>query len=125
MDLITTAILAALADLSKDAIKDGYNALKAALKKKFGSKSDLVDAVDKLEKKPDSEGRKATLQEEVEIAKVNDDPNIIRLAQDLLDKIKEQPGGQQIINQTQTNTVSGVNVGGDFEFKPVQEGGSK
>lgn len=125
MDPITTAIVAALAALSKDAIKDSYNALKAALKKKFGTESDLVDAVDKLEKKPDSEGRKATLQEEVEIAKVNDDPEIIRLGQDLLDKIKEQPGGQQIINQTQTNTVSGVNVGGDFEFKPVQEGGSK
>ncbi len=125
MDLITTAIVGALANLSKDAIQDGYGALKTALKKKFGSESDLVDAVDKLEKKPDSEGRKATLQEEVEIAKVNDDPDIIRLAQDLLDKIKEQPGGQQIINQTQTNEVSGVTVGGNFEFKPVQEGVSK
>ena len=125
MDPITTAIVAALANLSKDAIGDCYGTLKASLKKKFGSESDLVDAVDKLEKKPDSEGRKATLQEEIEIAKVNDDPDIIRLAQDLLDKIKEQPGGQQIINQTQTNEVSGVTVGGNFEFKPVQEGGSK
>ena len=123
--IITTAIVAALADLSKDAIKDGYNALKAALKQKFGDKSDLVDAVDKLEKKPDSEGRKAMLQEEIDAAKVSDNPDIIRLAQDLLDKIKEQPGGQQIINQTQTNIVRGVNVGGNFEFKPVQEGGSK
>ena len=69
MDPITTAIIAALANLSKDAIKDGYNALKNTLKKKFGSESDLVDAVDKLEKKPDSEGRKAILQEEFEIAK--------------------------------------------------------
>ncbi len=125
MDPITTAIIAALANLGKDAIKDGYGALKAALKRKFGSDSDLVDAVEGLEKKPDSEARKAMLQEEVEIAKVNDDSDIIRLAQDLLDKIKEQPGGQQIINQTQTNTVSGVTVSGNFEFKPVQEGGSK
>ncbi len=120
--IITTAIVAALANLSKDAIKDSYVALKAALKKKFGETSDVVDAVDKLEKKPDSEARKATVQEEVEIAKVNDDPEILKLAQDLLDKIKEQPGGQEIINQTQTNTVSGVNIGGNFEFKPVQEG---
>lgn len=120
--IITTAIVAALANLSKDAIKDSYVALKAALKKKFGETSDVVDAVDKLEKKPDSEARKATVQEEVEIAKVNEDPEILKLAQDLLDKIKEQPGGQEIINQTQTNTVSGVTVGGNFEFKPVQEG---
>lgn len=122
MDPITTAIVAALANLSKDAIKDGYVALKGALKKKVGETSDLVDAVDKLEKKPDSEARKATVQEEVESAKVNDDPDILKLVQDLLDKIKEQPGGQEIINQTQTNTVSGVKVGGNFEFKPVQEG---
>lgn len=122
MDPITTAIVAALANLGKDAIKDGYVALKNALKEKFGDKSDLVDAVDKLEKKPDSEARKATVQEEVETAKVNDDPDILKLVQDLLDKIKEQPGGQEIINQTQTNTVNGVTVGGNFEFKPVQEG---
>jgi hypothetical protein len=120
--IITTAIVAALANLSKDVIKDSYGALKATLKRKLGEKSDLVDAVDKLEKKPDSEARKATVQEEVAIAKVNDDPEILKLAQDLLDKIKDQPGGQEIINQTQTNTVSGVSVGGNFEFKPVQEG---
>lgn len=123
MDPITTAIIAALANLSKDAINDCYGGLKGALKKKFGETSDLVDAVDKLEQKPDSEGRKAMLQEEIETAKVNDDPDLLRLAQDLLDKIKEQPGGQQIINQTQTNTVSGVTVGRDFEFKPAQESG--
>ena len=122
MDPITTAIVAAVAGVSSSAIKDGYNALKSALKKKFGEKSDLVDAIDGLEKKPDSEARKATVQEEVEIAKINDAPDVLKLAQDLLDKIKEQPGGQEIINQTQTNTVSGVNVSGNFEFKPVQEG---
>lgn len=124
MDPITAAIIAALAALSKDVVKDGYNALKGALQQKFGSESDLVDAVDKLEKKPDSEGRKAMLQEEMEIAKAIDDPDLIGLAQILLDKIKEQPEGQQIINQTQTNTVSGVNVGGDFEFKPTQQNGN-
>ncbi|MGC1246639.1 MAG: hypothetical protein WA865_10555, partial [Spirulinaceae cyanobacterium] len=103
MDPITTAIVAALAALSKDAIKDGYNALKSTLKKKFGSESDLVDAVEKLEKKPDSEGRKAMVQEEVETAKANDDTEIVRLAQELLEQIKEQPGGQQIITQNISN----------------------
>ena len=72
MDPITTAIIAALANLSKDVIKDGYNALKAALKKKFGSESDLVDAVEGLEKKPDSKARQAMLQEEVAVVKANE-----------------------------------------------------
>ena len=120
--IITTAIVAALANLSKDVIKDSYGALKAGLKKKFGEESDLIEAVDKLEKKPDSEARKSMVQEEVDIAKANNDPEILKLAQDLLNKIKEQPGGQESINQTQTNMVSDVNVGGNFEFKPVQTG---
>jgi len=123
MDPITLAIVTGLAiPTAKDVITDSYQALKAVLKKKFGDQSDVVDAVEKLEKKPDSEARKATVQEEIENAKVNDDPEIVKLAQELLNKLKEQPGGQEIINQTQTNTVSGVNVGGNFEFKPVQEG---
>ncbi|NJL53162.1 MAG: hypothetical protein HC930_14965 [Hydrococcus sp. SU_1_0] len=122
MDIITTAIIAALAALSKDAINDSYNALKSALKKKFGSESEVVNSVEGLEKKPDSKGRQATLQEEIENAKVNDDAEIVQLAQDLLNKLKNEPGGQQIINQTQTNTASGNTVAGDFKFSPVQEG---
>ena len=123
MDPITTAIMSALAALSKDVIKDSYNALKTAIKNKFGSESDLIDAVDKLEKKPDSEARLAMLQEEVEIAKVNEETDIIQLAQDLIEQIKEQPDGQQIINQTQTNTMSGVTAGGDVIFNPIQKKG--
>ncbi len=124
MDPITQAIVAGIAGVGKDAIKDSYNALKGALKKKFSETSDLAEAVDKLEKNPDSEGRKATLQEEIEAVNAHEDGELIQLAQALLGKIKEQPGGQQIINQTQNNTVSDVNVGGNFEFKPVQKGGS-
>ncbi len=125
MDPISTAIIAAIANLSKDAVKDGYNALKSALKRKFGEESDLVDAVNKLEKKPDSEGRKATVQEEVEIAKVNDDPDLIRLAQDLLDKLKEQPGGQQVITQTISNVKYAATSGlGNASISSITEHGT-
>lgn len=125
MDVITTAIIAALAALSKDAIEDSYNALKSALKKKFGSQSNVVDAVEGLEKKPESEGRQATLQEEIANARVNDDTEIVRLAQDLLNKLQNQSGRQQTINQTQTNTVSGNTVGRDLNFAPTQNGVEK
>lgn len=121
MDPITTAIIAALANLSKDVIKDSYIALKVALQKKFGDKSDLLEAIDKLEKTPDRDDRKATVKTEIEIANVNSDPDLMKLVQDLLDKISEQPGGKESINQTQTNTVTHNNVGGNFEFKPVQK----
>ena len=103
MDVITTAIIATLAAVSTDAIKDSYNALKSALKKKFGVESKVVGAVEGLEKNPDSEACQALLQEEVGNAKVNDDAEIVQLAQDLCNKLKKQPEGQQIINQSVSN----------------------
>ena len=103
MDPITTAIVAAIAAVSSSAIKDSYSALKNLLKKKFGEKSDLVEAVNKLETKPQSEARKATVQEEVEAVKASDDPEIVQLTQSLLEKLKEHPEGQQVINQTISN----------------------
>jgi hypothetical protein len=121
MDPITTIIVAAITNLSKDVIKDSYDALKSGFRKKFGEGSDLVDAIDQLEKKPESAARKATVQEEVENVNVNEDPDILQLAQNLRDKIREQLGGQEIINQSQVNTVQNVTVGRDFEFKPIQE----
>jgi hypothetical protein len=73
MDPITAAIVAAasagaisgLTEASKTAITDAYSKLKALLTKKFGGESDVVHAVNEVEAKPDSAGRKATLQEEV------------------------------------------------------------
>lgn len=123
MDAITAAIVVALANLSKDVIKDSYNALKSAIAKKFGSKSDVVDAIDRLEKKPDSEGRKSTVQEEIEQAKVNEDSEIVKLAQDLLEQLKDQPGGQQVINQQiGTATQSAISATGNASIGSI--GGS-
>lgn len=126
MDPITTAFVTALAiPLAKDAIKDGYEALKKALKKKFGDESDVVNAVEQLEKKPDSEGRKATLQEEVENAKVNDHPEIVKLAHDFLNQLKEQPGGQQVITQNISNVKYGATSGsGNASISNITEQGT-
>ncbi|WP_375515380.1 hypothetical protein [uncultured Nostoc sp.] len=106
MDTITTAIVTAVsAGLAKDLITDSYNSFKNVLKRKFGEKSDLLNAMDELEKKPDCEAHKATVQQEVEVAKVNNDLEMLQLAQDLLDKIKQQPGAQKIINVEQRNQL--------------------
>ncbi len=107
MDTITTAIIAGLAGISKDAIKDSYNALKGACKKKFGETSDLAEAIDKLEKKPDSEGRQTTLKEEIEAANAHEDAEIIHLAQALLEILKEQSPAQK------TTTIGDVTATGE------------
>lgn len=97
MDPISLAIVGALARLSEQAIKDGYDALKALLGRKFGTESDLAKAVDGIEKKPDSDGRRVTLKEEVEAAKATQDHELMQAATALLDKIKSTPGGMQLI----------------------------
>lgn len=74
MDPITAAIVAAIiagvtagaTDVGQKIIVDAYEGLKGAIKAKFGAQSDLSMAIESVEDKPESEGRKATLQEEVE-----------------------------------------------------------
>jgi hypothetical protein len=105
--------VAALANLSKDAIKDGYIALKDALKKKFGETSDVVEAIDKLEKSPDRDDRKATVKTEVEIAKLNDDPEILKLVQDLSQQLEvTEPSGGGISISGGVKGVVATNISG-------------
>ncbi|MGB8646710.1 MAG: hypothetical protein WCF84_15830, partial [Anaerolineae bacterium] len=68
MDPITAAILAAITagltagstDVAKTALVDAYTAFKDLLKRKLGDESDVVEAVEKIESKPESAARQAT-----------------------------------------------------------------
>lgn len=115
MDPITTAIAGAV---GKTAVVDAYNGLKNIIKKKFG-KSDLSDAIEKLEAKPDSKSRLEVLQEEVETAKANQDSEILQLAQELIKLLQNTSKGDQIIAKFHV-TESQVGVVGD---KVKVEGG--
>jgi hypothetical protein len=107
MDPITASIVAALATgittsagkIGQQAVLDAYTALKSLLKKKFGDQSDVVKSVEGLEAKPESSARQAMLKEEVVTAKVDQDPEICKAAQALLDQIRQQPHGEQHIQQ--------------------------
>jgi len=107
MDPITAAIVAGIAagaasgttEAAKQAIVDGYNGLKGLIKRKFGDDNELVEAVDKLEKKPDSEPRKGMVQEAVADAKADQDEEILAAAQALLERVKAQPGGEKHVQQ--------------------------
>jgi hypothetical protein len=100
MDIITTAIVGALAKLSEDAVKDGYNALKSMLQRKFGSQSDVAKAVDQVEQKPASAGRTAVLGEELQSVSALEDADLIRSAEALLERIAEVKGPQTVVQQT-------------------------
>lgn len=98
MDPITTAIVAALASglatgigkVSETIVPDAYNALKQLLKKKFGEKSELVEAVNKLEQEPDFNPNKETLAGRVAQKEADKDPEVLQAAQKLLDVVEKR-----------------------------------
>ena len=111
MDLLTTAIIAAVGKLADMAVKDGYEKLKTVIAKKLGDNNEVVVAAEKLEMKPDSDGRRQTLQEEVSAAGLDGDEDIAAAAARLVDIIKALPDGEQTITQTVTgdhNIFSGT-----------------
>jgi hypothetical protein len=120
MEPVTTAILAAIAagaaggatEAGKQTIVDAYHGLKALLKRTVGADSDLVEAINHLEHKPASEGRKATFREEAEAAKLDQQPAVVQAAQALLDQLKAYPGGEQHIQTAIGHHIAQADRGG-------------
>jgi len=105
MDPITTAILAAITvgslsgvtKVGEQMIKDAYGEIKELLKKKFGLKSKMIQAVHELEANPKSAARKEAVKEEVAAAKADQDQELLQAAHALIKSIKALPRGTQII----------------------------
>ena len=120
MEPVTTAIVAAVSagvaggtkEVVGKAISDTYNKLKGVLQEKFGAASDLVEAVDRLEKKPDSSARVQMVQEEVVASRANEIPEVLKAAHTLLDQIKDQPGGEQHIQTAIGSYIAQADRGG-------------
>jgi hypothetical protein len=111
MDPISSAIIAAVSRLAEPAVKDGYEGLKALLRKKFGSTGEIAKAVEKLEEKPASAARKALVEEEVVHAKADQDPEMVQAAHALVEKVRQMPAPQQLVKQTVTgdgNIIAGT-----------------
>jgi hypothetical protein len=99
MDPITTAVMAALGQLAEPAVKDAYEGLKSLLVRKFGKPSEVVKAVETLEAKPDSAGRRETLTEEIASSGAGRDTELLKLAQALLEKSRSTTGGTHSVKQ--------------------------
>jgi len=95
MDPITAAIMAALVagvtagitDVGKKAIADAYEGLKTVIRTKLGRQSRLSEAIISLESKPDSQGRRATLREEVAETQADQDGEILAAVKALEEKL--------------------------------------
>jgi hypothetical protein len=122
MDPITGAIVAALAagvaggagEVGKQVIVDAYEGLKGAIKKRTGAESDVADAVEKLEEKPESQGRQMMLEEEVADADLTQDEELVAQARELIAALKESAAGQQALSKYAIQIEGGqVGVIGD------------
>lgn len=110
MDPITTAIISAVAagaassakEVGKRALVDAYEGLKTLLRRKYGEEAKVVDAVSQLEEEPESKGRQMVLAEQVEKSGAPEDPEVRQAAEQLQEKVEQQPGGSQIIHQVAT-----------------------
>lgn len=111
MDPITIALVAALTagatsgltEVAKTMITDAYQGLKNMIKKKIGDKSAIITSIEVLEAKPQSVGRQQTLNEEIVDAHLTQDQDILQAAQNLLNLIKTEPGGERHVQQVTGN----------------------
>jgi len=110
MDPVTTALIAAIVAgvtrVGEKSIVDSYNVLKNLIAKKIGSGSDLYKAIKMIESKPDSTGRKEMLKEEVKLSGVDCDPELLAMAQNLIDKLNDQQDNSTITQQATGNNIA-------------------
>jgi outer membrane protein assembly factor BamB len=130
VSLIISALIggltAGLTDTGKAATKDIYDALKARLMKKAEANEDAQDAITKVEKQPDSKARKELLKEELSKLPLEDDQELLELAQSLLDALKEsndKAGKYKVDVQNSQGIVIGdnSNVTQNFGHEPGSE----
>ena len=119
MDPITAAIVAALSagalsgltETGKTAITDAYQKLKDLLARKFGATSEVVQAVDHLETKPESAGRQGTLQEEIAAIKAEQESEVLAAAKHLLTLVQAQQAGTGKFTIQNNAPVQGQTIG--------------
>ncbi|MCC5640659.1 hypothetical protein LC593_33490 [Nostoc sp. CHAB 5844] len=105
--------IAAAKDTAGTAVKDAYQGLKTLIKQRFADqgKEDDSNIVDKHEKKLDSEAVKALLKEELISLGVDQDAEIIKLAQELLKQEKPEESAAGKYNTVFQGEVKGAQVG--------------
>lgn len=127
ISLIVTALVAGAVAAAKDTaekgVKDTYQGLKTLIKRKFANDA-LAQAM--VEAKPeDIKKDEGLLKDKIVEAGVDKDNEITKLAQDLLDKLQEQPGGQQIITQNISNVKYAATSGtGNASISGITEHGT-
>lgn len=117
---LSAGALAATKDTAGTVVKDAYQGLKTLIKKKLEGDV-LGQAI--LDAKPEEINQaEGLLKDKITQAGADKDAAIIQAAQELLNQVKEQPGGQQIITQTISNVKYAATAGsGNASISSITE----
>lgn len=121
IDPVSAALIAAavagvtggLTDVGKTALVDAYSALKAAIQKRFGQQQALIEAVKAVEARPTSPGRQTTLIEEVKDAGADQDAELVTLAEQIRQLLKDQAETNATVQQIISGNYNATSVHGD------------
>jgi hypothetical protein len=112
MDPITTAIVAALADVAKVGVKDAYEGLKAVIRRKWGESAPISKAISALEEDPRSKAQAGVLEEKVDAVKAADDAEVAKALQALIEELKAHDSARhEPVTGTQLNISGGTQTG--------------
>jgi len=116
--LVVTALVAGLSagvtDAAKTAVLDTYQAFKARLTSKTEANADAKDALEKVEKEPQSKARQDFLKEELAKLDIDEDPQLVEMAQTLLKKF-EEAGAKTGKYNISISDSEGIVVGDDAQ----------
>ena len=126
IDLITTAVISAVAKLGEPLVKDTYEGLKSLLVKKLGHAAAVPVAITAVEEKPESKARYAVLQEEIAASRADHDEELIQAARQLIQQVEAVPGGKEavrLIVKGNHNIVAGgnISIGGSYTSGPGEK----
>ncbi|NJO82199.1 MAG: hypothetical protein HC828_04915 [Blastochloris sp.] len=116
MDLITTALVAALTagttEVGKKLFGDSYAKLKDAIVQRFGKEPPVTTALAVVEADPTSPGYQLALHEKLTAVQAEQDTTLCQLAQAILDQVQAQPDGTQHIQTIMGNYNAQATHGG-------------
>lgn len=119
---LAAGAIAATQETAGTAVKDAYQGLKGLIKKKFAGEPKAEMVLEEHETDPETYA--APLKKKLTEAAIDQDGEIVKSAQSLLDQLKEQPGGQQIINQNISNVKYAATSGsGNASISGISEHG--
>lgn len=124
LSLIVAALTAGAAAAAKDtagaAIRDGYQGLKALIKKRLAGDPAAAMVLQEHEKDPDTYD--APLRKKLAAAAMEQDEQILQAARQVLEQATPSAGAAPVIHQTISNVKYAATSGsGDANIGPIHE----